>query len=144
MSIQQIPRTFAVPLGAALTGAAISLVTAGSGTVNVAGFNLPGPVAYGIVIGSSSGVTELSKNYIVPMITNDPLGPTAAYVLQPAITGLSAAVFSGAMSGFRQDVLVTSFLVGAVSQLVGDYAGNSIDGLVKSMMPPTNSTPLMI
>lgn len=140
MSTQHIPRTVGAPVAAGLTAAALSVAFSPSGSARILGVTMPLPLVAGITVGAASGITEMVKNHVVPAITNDPFSMTASHVVQPAVTGAANVLTVGLLAGFDTSkpmtTLITSaFTVGAGSQLVANYAGDTIDRFVMGLLP---------
>lgn len=143
MSLQSIPRTVGAPIAAGLFAGALNIIVGTPGNTRVAGINVPTPLAYAIVVAAASGVTEMSKNYIVPMITDDPLSMTASHLIQPVVSGASTAILSAALTGFKGasvQGMMDAAIIGAGSQLVANYAGEAIDRFVMSLFPSSQQT----
>lgn len=141
---EQIPRTIGAPVAAGLAAMALTAVLSSGGNARILGVSLPVPVVTGVTVAAASGISELAKNHIVPAITSDPLSMTATHLIQPAITGAAAVASTGLLVGFNPNIPLTtaatsSFLVGAGSQLVANYAGEAIDRFVMSLMPGTTN-----
>ena len=140
-----IGRSIGVPVGTGLAAATIGVAVDGFQNVNFLGYSISAPLAYGLFTGGASAVTEWSKNYIVPYITGNPAGSTALYIVQPAITGAALAGIAYIVSGYKDDNgLYNAFVVGAVSQLVGNYIGSSVDQVLNSIMPGATSSAILI
>ena len=130
-ALQQIPRSAGTIIGTGLTTAAIAAYGGNTGSVEILGINMPGLLAYGLVSAGASTVTEFTKNMVVPMITNDPFSSTAIYIAQPAITGAALVGLSYLLGAIvTPSDAIPAFLNGAMSQVVGAYAGNTIDGFI--------------
>lgn len=131
MSIQQIPRSIGTTVGTGLASAGIAVIGGHTGVVEIFGMNVPEVVAQGLVAGAASGVTEFSKNWIIPMITNDPFSSTAVYLVQPAVTGLALVGFTYMLGGVNSmGDAMGPFINGAMSQVIGSYGGNAIDNFI--------------
>lgn len=140
-----IGRSIGVPVGTGLAAASIGVALEGFRNVDIFGYGISAPLGYGLITGGASAVTEWSKNYIVPYITGNPAGSTALYIVQPAITGAALAGIAYIVSGYKDDNgLYNAFVVGAVSQLIGNYIGSSVDQVLNSIMPGTASPAILI
>lgn len=133
-------RSISVPIGAGIIAGGISLAMSGMQSVNVLGSSIPAPLAYALVVASASGATEMLKSSLIPLVTTDRTGTVAISILQPAITGASTAVLGMAVSGFRPDLslnnaLLGAFLTGFISQIGGNYIGDSVQGVIDNLMP---------
>lgn len=137
MSLNSLPRTTGVPIAAGLSAAFFTFVKEGSYIANFGPLTLPVYAAVGVTVGGASAITEFTKNQIVPMITNDPLGALSVQVIQPGITGVATAGVVALMNGGKvsKEQMIGAIIIGAGAQLVGNYAGDTIDGLVNKIMP---------
>lgn len=142
MSLQAIPRTIGAPLGTAVTAGVITAIMRGTKNVQIGPLVMSAPVAVGLTMGLSSGITEYTKNQIVPLITSNPIGNASIYLVQPAITGASAALLATVLNAGNVDKtqLMTAFATGVIAQLAGNTIGQNIDNLVNSIMPKVNKS----
>jgi hypothetical protein len=104
----------------AVAGLASAVIFGETGTYQVAGVNLPTPVAIGLANGASSVVADLAHEYVLPQIPmNAKYANLEAMALGLGVSGGSTAfLLNGSLLDSSS---MNAFLLGAGSYAAGDY-----------------------
>lgn len=120
---EKLAQTLAKPLMCGAAGAALSYAVAeGANPVLIAGKILPGWVVVGGTVAVASYAGEIGKNYILPYLQGGSLAQLEGSVLEPALTGVATYGAFYLMDQADSSTFVTQFLLGAGSNVAGDYA----------------------
>jgi hypothetical protein len=121
--MSRLLNTISKPLCVATVAAAASPFVA-SGSI----YGVPAPIVFGAVAYGASMISETSKNYVIPMITDDYTGRVAVNVVAPAVTGAATALIMFALDGTSLDIgtAVRGFGLGFVAELGGNYVNDEV------------------
>ena len=100
-------------------------------SIPIMGQGINAPLAFGVVAGTASLAGAATKNYVVPLVTNNPMGEVIARAAAPVGTGAATAAGTLAivkLNGGEVSTsgIVTGFGIGAVSEMIGDYAHRTV------------------
>lgn len=127
-SAMKVLDTAGKPIAVGAVGATTyGLMYGFSSSANIAGMNINGALLFGTVAGVASLGGQATKNYVVPMVTSNPFAEQLVMAAAPVGTGLSTAALTYgvvALNGgsVSSSGILTGFGIGAVSEMVGDYA----------------------
>lgn len=133
-----LPETIIKPAVTGLVGGALSyLFIGGNSTITfpVVNVALPSAIAYAVVLGGSSLVSESTKNYIIPAVGLPNVGTSLSYITMPVITGLATAAISTTfvlLSGGKLIPvdMIKAFVVGGLCQMTGEYTYTIISNAI--------------
>ena len=93
--------------------------------VEIFGKSISVPVLFGVAIATSSSVSELSYDFLIPQISKaDRLNDWLGLTLGPAVSGGSLVAIGYALSG---KIIWTNFLIGAGAEILSQYSWPTIE-----------------
>lgn len=117
------------------TGALASKLFLESAYIPIYGYNVDLALFYGLVIGGASALNAMNENIIQPMLPNGAIKAVGRGI-QPLFTGLATlallegvALYNG--SSLSMSSATKGFLLGAGSEVTGQYIKRSIDPLIQ-------------
>ena len=121
--MSDLAQTLGKPITSGLSGAILSYVLFdGAGRVIVSGKEIPGWLLVGVVVAGSTFVGEIGKGYLLPYLQGMKWGGFEGSIAEPALTGLSTYLLLMFMDKADYGNFIPSFLLGAGSNIVGNYA----------------------
>lgn len=126
LDISKLAQSALKPVVAGTVSAALVAILQEPASSEVFGYQVPLAAAVGVVVAVGSLITELSANYVIPMLNIDALGSTAIYILQPALTGGLAVGVDFFFNGSSEGMFMT-FMAGFAGQLIAGYAISAFD-----------------
>jgi hypothetical protein len=93
------------------------------GNVNLLGVSVNDGLAVGVSVGAASAFSETIKFWVLPYIpANKSLAGIETMLLSPMITGVTSTAAINLLTNVESKSYFQSFLLGAGSHLVGEYA----------------------
>ena len=115
-------KIFGKPLVSGAAGAIFSyLLMDGSGSVIIMDKIVPGWLLVGVVVTGSTFIGEWGKELLLPHLQGMSLGGFEGSIAAPTITGLSTFILLKYMDTTDYSNFLPAFLLGAGSNIVGDY-----------------------
>lgn len=100
------------------------------------GYNIPTPLVAGVLVGTSTALSEGAKNLLLPYLPLDRLTVAGLNLADPLIAGSLLAGFSMiTMEGYNISDIPGSLILGGGSLIVGDYLSNAIKPIVQGTEP---------
>lgn len=113
------------PTTSGVAGALFSyLLMEGSDSIIVMDRIIPGYVLVGVVVAGSAFLAEFAKEWLAPYIGGMKYANFEISIVEPTVTGLSTYVLLMWMDKSDFGNFLPAFLLGAGSNIVGDYTYN--------------------
>ena len=127
--MDKLSQTISKPLITGAVGSLLSKMILNGADMNLYGYSIPSYLVDGVIITSASYVNEISKNYTLPLLgLNDQGSKTVQMIASPLLTGGFVAASVVIFNGGDSSGLLTSVLLGASSEIAGQYAGRVVFG----------------